>query len=35
MTTDELVVDVSEDWPLARDGQQRFMQGPGKPDGTR
>jgi len=27
MTTDELVVDVSQDWALACDVQQRFMQG--------
>ncbi|HEY1469950.1 MAG TPA: PP2C family protein-serine/threonine phosphatase [Candidatus Acidoferrum sp.] len=27
MTTDELVVDVSQDWVLACDVQQRFMQG--------
>lgn len=32
MTTDELVVDVSQDWVLACDVQQRFMQGLG---GTR
>jgi len=29
MTTDEVVVDVSQDWILACDVQQRFMQGPG------
>lgn len=28
MTTDEMVVDVSQDWVLACDVQQRFMQGP-------
>jgi len=30
MTTDELVVDVSQDWNLACDVQQRFMQGLGR-----
>lgn len=30
MTTDEQVVDVSQDWVLACDVQQRFMQGPGQ-----
>ena len=30
MTTDELVVDVSQDWLLACDVQQRFMQGLGR-----
>jgi sigma-B regulation protein RsbU (phosphoserine phosphatase) len=30
MTTDELVVDVSQDWILACDVQQRFMQGLGR-----
>jgi sigma-B regulation protein RsbU (phosphoserine phosphatase) len=30
MTTDELVVDVSQDWVLACDVQQRFMQGLGR-----
>ena len=29
MTTDELVVDVSQDWVLACDVQRRFMQGLG------
>ena len=27
MTTDDMVVDVSQDWVLACDVQQRFMQG--------
>ena len=30
MTTDDIVVDVSRDWVLACDVQQRFMQGPGR-----
>jgi sigma-B regulation protein RsbU (phosphoserine phosphatase) len=30
MATGELVVDVSQDWMLACDVQQRFMQGPGR-----
>jgi len=30
MTTDEMVVDVSQDWILACDVQQRFMQGLGR-----
>jgi hypothetical protein len=30
MTTDEVVVDVSQDWVLACDVQQRFMHGPGR-----
>jgi hypothetical protein len=30
MTTDEMVVDVSQDWVLACDVQQRFMQGLGR-----
>ena len=29
MTTDEVVVDVSQDWMLACDVQQGFMQGAG------
>ena len=29
MTTDDVVVDVSQDWALACDVQQRFMRGPG------
>ena len=29
MTTDDAVVDVSQDWVLACDVQQRFMHGPG------
>jgi hypothetical protein len=28
MTTDEMVVDVSQDWVLACDVQQGFMQAP-------
>ncbi|HEX4757907.1 MAG TPA: PP2C family protein-serine/threonine phosphatase [Terracidiphilus sp.] len=34
MTTDELVVDVSQDWVLACDVQQRFMHGPGSSAGS-
>jgi len=30
MTTDDVVVDVSQDWVLACDVQQRFMHGPGR-----
>jgi sigma-B regulation protein RsbU (phosphoserine phosphatase) len=30
MTTDDMVVDVSQDWVLACDVQQRFMQGLGR-----
>src|SRR4029077_12297981 len=30
MTTDDVVVDVSQDWVLACDVQQRFMQGLGR-----
>jgi serine phosphatase RsbU (regulator of sigma subunit) len=30
MTTDDVVVDVSQDWVLACDAQQRFMQGLGR-----
>jgi hypothetical protein len=30
MTTDDMVVDVSLDWVLACDVQQRFMQGLGR-----
>ena len=30
MTADDMVVDVSQDWVLACDVQQRFMQGPGR-----
>ena len=33
MTTDEVVVDVSQDWVLACDVQQRFMHGPGSSTG--
>ena len=33
MTTDEMVVDVSQDWVLACDVQQRFMNGPGRKTG--
>ena len=29
-TTDEAVIDVSQDWVLACDVQQRFMQVPGR-----
>jgi sigma-B regulation protein RsbU (phosphoserine phosphatase) len=29
MTTEDVVVDVSQDWVLACDVQQRFMHGPG------
>jgi sigma-B regulation protein RsbU (phosphoserine phosphatase) len=34
MTTDERVVDVSQDWVLACDVQQRFMQGLGRTTGS-
>ena len=34
MRTDELVVDVSQDWMLACDVQQRFMQGPHRSCGS-
>lgn len=34
MTTDEVVVDVSQDWILACDVQQRFMQGPRRNTGS-
>src|SRR5438105_7070748 len=34
MTTDEMVVDVSQDWVLACDVQQRFMQGLGRTSGS-
>jgi sigma-B regulation protein RsbU (phosphoserine phosphatase) len=34
MTTDEFVVDVSQDWLLACDVQQRFMQDPGRDTGS-
>jgi phosphoserine phosphatase RsbU/P len=34
MTTDEAVVDVSQDWVLACDVQQRFMHGPGRKTGS-
>ena len=30
MTTDDVVVDVSQDWVLACEVQQRFMQGLGR-----
>jgi phosphoserine phosphatase RsbU/P len=30
MMSDEMVVDVSQDWAIACDVQQRFMQGPGR-----
>jgi len=30
MTTDDMVVDVSQDWLLACDVQRRFMQGRGR-----
>jgi hypothetical protein len=30
MTTEDVVVDVSQDWVLACDSQQRFMQGLGR-----
>lgn len=33
MTTDEMVVDVSQDWILACDVQRRFMNGPGSSAG--
>jgi len=33
MTTDDVVVDVSQDWALACDVQQCFMQGPGRTTG--
>ena len=34
MTTDDVVVDVSQDWVLACDVQQRFMHGPGRNTGS-
>lgn len=34
MTTEEIVVDVSQDWLLACDVQQRFMQGLGRSSGS-
>jgi len=34
MTTDDVVVDVSQDWVLACDVQQRFMQGQGRTSGS-
>jgi sigma-B regulation protein RsbU (phosphoserine phosphatase) len=34
MTTDEFVVDVSQDWLLACDVQQRFMRDPGRNTGS-
>jgi phosphoserine phosphatase RsbU/P len=34
MTTDDVVVDVSQDWVLACDVQQRFMQGTGRTSGS-
>jgi sigma-B regulation protein RsbU (phosphoserine phosphatase) len=34
MTTDDVVVDVSQDWLLACDVQQRFMQGLGRTGGS-
>src|ERR1700733_15120153 len=34
MTTDEFVVDVSQDWLLACDVQQRFMRDPGRDTGS-
>jgi hypothetical protein len=34
MTTDEMVVDVSQDWMLACDVQQGFMQVPSMPNNS-
>jgi len=34
MTTDDLVIDVSQDWVLACHVQQRFMHGPGRDSGS-
>jgi phosphoserine phosphatase RsbU/P len=34
MTTDEVVIDVSQDWALACHVQQRFMHGPGRDPGS-
>jgi sigma-B regulation protein RsbU (phosphoserine phosphatase) len=34
MMSDEMVVDVSQDWAIACDVQQRFMQGPGRNAGS-
>jgi phosphoserine phosphatase RsbU/P len=34
MTTDDVVIDVSQDWVLACDVQQRFMHGPGRDSGS-
>lgn len=34
MTTEDVVVDVSQDWVLACDVQQRFMHGPGRNTGS-